>query len=119
FDDSKMRGAADRCRRQTLKEKLSPYFWVFGILEGLFARPNDPRPVHHGGGVELAPLQPQVTRRFQRGAVETRCASAAPWMSMPLSLDHAWPPQSDEKARVVLSAPSPIWQSQATGRVWQ
>jgi hypothetical protein len=35
FDDGKTRGAADWCRRQTLKEKLSPHFWVFGIFKGV------------------------------------------------------------------------------------
>ena len=35
FDDSKTRWAWDRCHRQIVKEKLSPYFGVFGIFEGV------------------------------------------------------------------------------------
>ena len=57
FDDSKTHGAADWCRRQTVKESLSLQFGAFGIFEGTLShRPMTPRPVQHGGGVELAPV---------------------------------------------------------------
>ena len=60
FDDIKTRGAAERCRRsQTVKEKLSPHFWVFGIFEGVLLHAQmTPRPVQHGGRVELDPVLP-------------------------------------------------------------
>ena len=35
FADSKTRGAADWCRRQIVKENLSPHFEVLGIFEGV------------------------------------------------------------------------------------
>ena len=38
FDNSKTRGVADRCRRQTVKQNLSPHFGVFGIFEGTLSR---------------------------------------------------------------------------------
>ena len=36
FDDSKTRGAAERCRCQIVKENLSPYFGEPIFLRGLF-----------------------------------------------------------------------------------
>ena len=54
--DSKTRGAVDPCRLQIVKGNLSAYFGEPIFLGGLFAPTNAPRPVQHGGGVELAPL---------------------------------------------------------------
>ena len=64
--DSKTHGGGP-VPRQTLKEKLSPHFGVFGIFEGgpLHGRMT-PRPVQHGGGVELAraPVDPKRGQCF-------------------------------------------------------
>ena len=56
FDDSKTRGAADECHRQTVKENLSPYFGVLGIFEGTsFAPPNTPPACPAWGEGRIAP----------------------------------------------------------------
>ena len=59
------RGVVDQCHRQTVKGNLSAYFGesIFGGAS--FAPPNDPRPVQHGGRVEL----PQRSSRPERPSV--------------------------------------------------
>src|SRR5215831_10114434 len=61
--DSKTRGAADWCHRQTSKKTLTlqnPEPRNRG--NDLFARPTTPRPVQHGGGVELVPYSNRSER---------------------------------------------------------
>ena len=66
FDDSKTRRAWDRCPQQTVKENLSAYFGVFGIFEGVLLHAQmTPRPVQHGGGVELDPVLQSTLKRRQ------------------------------------------------------
>ena len=57
FDDSKTRGAADRCRRQTPKKTLRlPKSEPRNKGNDLLHAQMTPRPVRCGGGVELVPV---------------------------------------------------------------
>ena len=65
FDDSKTRGAADRCHRQTVKENLRPHFGVFGIFEGTLSRHPSPPGLSSMGGGSNCPSAPVDPRRGQ------------------------------------------------------
>ena len=73
-NESIMRGSAERRRRQTVKENLSAYFGSSVIFERVPARPNDPRPVQHGGGVKLDNIQVVDLNRRSVLRVRADCA---------------------------------------------
>jgi hypothetical protein len=80
-NDSKTRGAAERCRGQKIKQNLSPLFWESVFWGGPSRRQTTPRPVQHGVGSNWSrtPLDPNRCQclKGRNPAAERKEAAAA------------------------------------------